>query len=257
MANITNLPDFLTDVANAIRNKKNTTSPIYPENFDTEIESIPTSGTEVDFKISSWAYLFYNNYRLDMLDFVKQNTENLNTMSYGFYASTKLENLDLSTIDMTNVMDITNSFQNCSNLLSLNLGNLGNKLTTINNILNGCKKLIDLDMSNMDLSNIKNIYNTFNNCNSLENLKFGTEFGKSFTQKTQYYNQYTITIQSTKLSYNSAMSIINNVYDLHLTYNMPGDALIYRQKINFSAETKSKLSEEDKQIAINKGWDLG
>lgn len=53
------------------------------------------------------------------------------------------------------------------------------------------------------------------------------------------------------------MSIINNVYDLHLTYNMPGDALIYRQKINFSAETKSKLSEEDKQIAINKGWDLG
>lgn len=42
MANITNLPDFLTDVANAIRNKKNSTALIYPENFDTEIESIPT-----------------------------------------------------------------------------------------------------------------------------------------------------------------------------------------------------------------------
>lgn len=257
MANIKNLPDFLTDIATAIRNKKGSTAPIYPENFDNEIESIPTAGSDVDFKISSWAYLFYNNSRLDMIDFVKQNTENLNTMIYGFYASSQLTNLDLSTVDMSNVTEVTNVFQNCSNLLSLNLGNLGNKLTKINNILNGCVKLVDLDMSNMDLSNIKNIYNTFNNCKSLENLKFGTEFGKSFTQKTQYHNQYTISILSTKLTHDSAMSIINNLYDLHLSYNMPGDTLIYRQKINFSAETKSKLSKEDKQIAIDKGWDLG
>ena len=42
MANITNLEQFLTDVATAIRTKKETTGQILAENFDTEILSIET-----------------------------------------------------------------------------------------------------------------------------------------------------------------------------------------------------------------------
>ena len=43
MADITNLNNFLTDVANAIREKKNTSEPIIASNFDTEILSIESS----------------------------------------------------------------------------------------------------------------------------------------------------------------------------------------------------------------------
>ena len=43
MADITNLNNFLTDVANAIREKKNTNEPIIASNFDTEILSIESS----------------------------------------------------------------------------------------------------------------------------------------------------------------------------------------------------------------------
>lgn len=47
MADINNLSQFLTDVADSIRTKKGTTEPIPAENFDTEIESIVT-GTVVE-----------------------------------------------------------------------------------------------------------------------------------------------------------------------------------------------------------------
>lgn len=47
MADTSNLNQFLTDVANSIRNKKGTEEPIPAENFDTEIDSIVT-GTIVE-----------------------------------------------------------------------------------------------------------------------------------------------------------------------------------------------------------------
>lgn len=57
MAKNNNLTDFLTDVANAIREKKGTSDPINPQNFSDEIASIETggggggiSGTDVIFR---------------------------------------------------------------------------------------------------------------------------------------------------------------------------------------------------------------
>lgn len=44
MAKNNNLTDFLTDVANAIREKKGTSDPINPQNFSDEIASIETGG---------------------------------------------------------------------------------------------------------------------------------------------------------------------------------------------------------------------
>ena len=46
MADISNLSNFLEDVADAIRTKKETTEKIPAANFDTEIRSIPTSGID-------------------------------------------------------------------------------------------------------------------------------------------------------------------------------------------------------------------
>lgn len=43
MSKASNLTDFLTDVAQAIRNKKGTTAKINPQNFSSEIASIETS----------------------------------------------------------------------------------------------------------------------------------------------------------------------------------------------------------------------
>ena len=45
MARTDTLGNFLTDIANAIRNKKGTTDTIVASDFDTEIESIESGGS--------------------------------------------------------------------------------------------------------------------------------------------------------------------------------------------------------------------
>lgn len=46
MADTSNLTSFLTDVADAIRTKKEITGTIPAQNFDTEISSITSGGTD-------------------------------------------------------------------------------------------------------------------------------------------------------------------------------------------------------------------
>lgn len=49
MARTDNLTNFLTDVADSIREKKGTSEPILASNFDTEIDSITTGGSEYEY----------------------------------------------------------------------------------------------------------------------------------------------------------------------------------------------------------------
>ena len=45
MADTTNLSQFLTDIASAIKTKKGTTDKIPAANFDTEITNLPSGGS--------------------------------------------------------------------------------------------------------------------------------------------------------------------------------------------------------------------
>ena len=65
MADVSNITNFLGDVANAIRNKKNSTDSISPKDFDTEILGLDTSNvntftanaTESDIVMGKTAYV--------------------------------------------------------------------------------------------------------------------------------------------------------------------------------------------------------
>ena len=52
------------------------------------------------------------------------------------------------------------------------------------------------------------------------------------------------------------MSIINNLYDLNLTYDVANGGTLYRQRVQLGSTNLAKLSEEEKEIATNKGWNL-
>ena len=87
--------------------------------------------------------------------------------------------------------------------------------------------------------------------------------GKAYTQKTAHYGNYTLDLgASSKLSYQSLINIINNLYDLNITYGVydangtPGTGTLYRQQLILGSTNLAKLTAEEKAIATNKGWDL-
>ena len=147
MAKNNNLQDFLTDVANAIRTKTQTTEPINAQNFSTEILNIQTGGGENTLKnlldATKSCYYLFNNYKGKSVDNLIQpnDTENVMDMSYMFYKCSGLttipqlntsnvsdmsamfvSNYALTTIpalDMNNVNYASNMFNYCGNLKSI------------------------------------------------------------------------------------------------------------------------------------------
>ena len=89
MADISNLSNYLKDVADAIREKKGTEDQIPAANFDTEIRSIETGGGSAVKNI-------YNNTKITLLDSIlyEGNQINMYIRSFYPYNIVSFENID-------------------------------------------------------------------------------------------------------------------------------------------------------------------
>ena len=84
---------------------------------------------------------------------------------------------DLTTIDggvkfsVKNAIDLTNMFENCSGLTSLDLSNFDtSNVTSMDSMFYMCFGLTSLDLSNFDTSNVTNMGFMFHRCSSLTSL---------------------------------------------------------------------------------------
>lgn len=158
MARIDNINNFLTDVANSIRNKTGKTDDIPASEFDVEIESISGGGSEdlteelTDYEtnlttqeitiqdiikalegkaiggdggkyaprfISFYQYTGTDlSYELENLD-----TSNITSMENMFYFNKNLEELDLSHLDTSKVKNGNKMFYGCTSLKRLDVRN--------------------------------------------------------------------------------------------------------------------------------------
>ena len=129
------------------------------------------------------------------------------------------------------------------------------KPTSANMMFTGCTAMVDLDMSHIDGSELVVIGNAFASCTGLTNFKFVKNLGKGYTQKTTGYYNYSLQfVDSKKLTYESLMDLINNLYDLNLTYKALGSATTYTQKLQIGSTNMAKLTAEEIAIATKKGW---
>ena len=160
MARTDTLGNFLTDIANSIRNKKGTTDPIMASDFDTEIDSIETS-------VGKYAprFISFRDYNKTDLDYEISNidTSNVTDMRSMFNGCSYLTSLDLSNFDTSNVVDMSSMFSKCSNLTSLDLSNFNtSNVTDMHYIFNGCSNLTYLDIRNFDFTKVISDSNMFN-----------------------------------------------------------------------------------------------
>ena len=112
-------------------------------------------------------YLFY---------FISENY--LTDISYMFCNCSSLTNIDLSSFNTKNVINMKSFLRNCILLEKVNLSSFNtNKVINMSYMFGNCSSLKDIDLSSFNTSQVKNMENMFFNCNSLKEInvsKFNT-----------------------------------------------------------------------------------
>ena len=190
MARTDNLTNFLTDVADAIREKKGTEETIKASDFDTEIENLPSGESsrdwseigyseEPEFIEDGFAYAkeiydnwvptqnlsrkFYNDKNLMIMPLVDTSiSDNMQEMFQGCYSLSSIPQLDTS-----NVKRMSGMFYNCSILKTISLWNTS-KVMYMDNMFYNCSKLKTIPLLNT--SNVMIMTNMFNRCSILETI---------------------------------------------------------------------------------------
>ena len=127
----------------------------------------------------------------------------------------------------------------------------------------GCKKITSIlpyeeGLHSMEGDATVYVTNTFlKNCTGLVNFDGIHNLGKGYIQKTNNYSYYVFDLSTcTALSVESLRKIIDNLYDLNQNATYVAAGKIYRQSLKLGATNLAKLTDEEKAVATNKGWNL-
>lgn len=225
--------------------------------FCTSLESLSLKNFDTS-NVKNMDYLFYYCRSLINLDISSFNTKNVTTMNTMFMNCFILTNLDVSSFDTSNVKDMGSMFYGCNSLTSLDVSNFNtSNVTNMGYMFNACKSLTSLDLSNFDMSKVISIYYMLTACPNLTILNSPKNIGKGFKQKQNNYSSYKLDLSySPLLTHESLMSVINNLYDLNLTYDVANGGTLYAQSLTLGTTNKLKLTEEEIAIATSKGWNV-
>lgn len=219
-------------------------------------------------KVTNMDGMFFNKSRyggighLENIIFGKDfNTENVTSM-IEMFNSCVFTNLDVSSFNTQNVKSMKYMFIRCEKLESLDLSNFNTEnVTNMEEMFGSCQNLKNLNLSSFDFSKLTGKYNyysvvkMFNGCKNLTNLFFGKNLGKGYVVTSNNSSNCTLDISnSSLLTHESLLSVIEGLYDLNLTYNTADGGTLYTQKLVLGTTNKAKLTDEEIAIATAKGW---
>ena len=132
-----------------------------------------------------------------------------------------------------------------------------NVINTSNMFANNQFSYKEIDLRDLDMSNVTNVYYIFYQSTYLENIKSFKNLGKGYVTTSENSWLYTLDLSyCKKLTYESLIDVINNLYDLNLTYDVANGGTLYRQSLKLGTTNIAKLTEEEIAIATNKGWNV-
>lgn len=188
--------------------------------------------------------------------------------------------VEVPPLDVSNATDMYQMFSGCSKLTSVTFIGSTKNVTRMSYLFSGCKMLTALPL--LDTSNVYDMFymfsscsmlteipllnaekvtsmgtGVFDNCNALESFGGLKDIGKAYTSQTTNKTQYVIYLtESPQLTYESLMNVINNLYDLNLSYNVANGGTLYTQQLRLGSKNLAKLTPEEIAIATNKGWNV-
>lgn len=181
MAKDNNLTDFLTDVADAIREKKGTSEPINPQDFSAEIASIKAGGNgwtghadAEGLRAIGWTeedIAYYQQYGVnwneedDHLHLVsEENKAMYGVINADNIADFSKELIYLPKIDTSGKTSFAEWLLNCNALVAIPMIDTSSA-TSVLSMCEGCGSLRCFPP--LDFSNVTNISRLFYNCGSL------------------------------------------------------------------------------------------
>ena len=162
----------------------------------------------------------------DLIGF--NDTANVTIMIQMFFDCTNLAGIPA--LDTSNVTDMHYMFRGCSKLATIPTLDTS-KVTDMSYMFQGCSKLTTIPA--LDASKAINLRDIFNNCTSLTSIGM-------------YGFRYSIDISRTALEHDALVAFLNQA----------GTAYDSSQKITMGSAKLALLSDEEKAIATNKGWQL-
>ena len=183
--------------------------------YCTNLRTIPQLDTS---NVTNMGQMFYGCINLTTIP--QLDTSNVTSMSYMFGSCTNLTTIPQ--LDTSNVTNMSYMFDSCINLITISQLN-GEKLTVV--------------------------AGTFSNCKSLENFNGIINLGQAYlTTQSANYSSYKLNLSySNKLTQDSLMNVINNLYDIKTKGVKP-------QQLVLGSANLAKLTAEEVAIATNKGW---
>ena len=155
---------------------------------------------------------------------------------------------EIPQIDTSNVTNMFYMFYNCRNIKEIPVLNTAN-VTIMGNMFSDCRNLIKIPTLNT--ISVNYIYGAFTYCRELTTIGGLENLGQAYeTTQNANYSYYTLNLSScSKLTHDSLMNVINNLYDIK-TKGCKAQQLV------LGSTNISKLSAEELQICTERGWSV-
>lgn len=241
------------------------------------LASIPQLDTH---SVTNMTMMFY--YCPSLASIPQLDTRNVTTMDDMFTSCTSLASIPL--LDTRSVTDMTSMFNGCTSLTTIPLLDT-HSVTNMNSMFYGCKSLTSIPQLNT--SKVTNMINMFNGCTSLTTIpQIDTSKVTSMSNMLSYCSSITSVPRLDATSLTSAGNMFgydffpldkftdfggltNLKIDLDLSpctalthdslmnvINEAGDVTSNPKTLTLGTTNLSKLTDEEKAIATNKGWTL-
>ena len=175
----------------------------------------------------------------------------INTFSFkGYLSGTSLvynyiSYIGFSATDTSMITDMSNMFNLCSKLTSLDLSGFNTSMVTnMHDMFNGCSSLTSLDLSSFNTSAVTSMGSMFRNCPNLTSLILGPNFFKTPTVTSIDFSSCTKWTNDTVVT-----SLVTNSYDR-------ATAGLKTMTLQLSANTKAALTDEQKATITAKGYTI-
>ena len=252
------------------------------------IKDVPTLNTEN----LTTMYAFFAGCQ-NLTNIPNINTSNVTNMSTMFNGCNKIKTIPA--LNTSKVIDMSGMFSECPSLIEIPELDTSN-VTTMSSMFNRCKNLKTVPTMNtnkvtsmalmfsysgittipeLDTSKVTSVYNMFYSCSGLitipklnfekvnnvsgfldgasnvVNIGGFENLGKAYlTNKSANYSNYGLVLTNcSKLTHDSLMNVINNLYDIKTKG-------CQAQRLQLGSTNLAKLTDEEKQIAIDKGWNV-